>query len=126
MVLGNVTKNKYFDKSFLSNTFRSIIVIAELFSQSGTKILSYQFDYGNKIWSEYKLITTTNVDAKSKTFLLYVHGRLYLLTPDAQTYIFDVQNEQWKMSITSLIDPKTHRISKQLSTIRLSNFDILG
>ena len=66
------------------------------------------------------------MDAKSKTFLLYVHGRLYLLTPDAQTYIFDVKNEQWKMSITSLIDPKTHRISKQLSTIRLSNLDILG
>ena len=98
----------------------------ELFSQSGTKILSYLFDYGNKIWSEYKLITTTNVDAKSKTFLLYVHGILYLLTPDSQTYVFDVQREQWKMSITSLIDPKTHRISKQLSTIRLSNLDILG
>ena len=110
----------------MPNSFRSIIVIVELFSQFGTKILSYQFDYSNKIWSEYKLITTTNVDAKSKTFLLYVHGRLYLLTPDAQTYIFDVQNEQWKMSITSLIDPKTHRVSKQLSTIRLSNLDILG
>ena len=101
-------------------------MIAELLSQSGKKILSYQFNYDNKIWSEYKLITTTNVDAKSKTFLLYVHGILYLLTPDLQTYVFDVQREQWKMSITSLIDPKTHKISKQLSTIRLSNLDILG
>ena len=101
-------------------------MIAELLSQSGKKILSYQFDYDNKIWSEYKLITTTNADAKSKTFLMYVHGILYLMTPDAQTYTFDVQSEQWKMSITSLIDPKTHRISKQLSTVRLSNIDILG
>ena len=108
----------------LPNTFRSIIVIAELSNQFGTKILSYLFDYGNKIWSEYQLITTTN--AKSETFLLYIHGILYLLTPDAQTYTFDVQREQWKMSITSLIDPKTHKISKQLSTIRLSNLDILG
>ena len=66
------------------------------------------------------------MDAKSKTFLLYVYGILYLMTPDAKTYTFDVQREQWKMSITSLIDPKTHRISKQLSTIRLSNLDILG
>ena len=48
------------------------------------------------------------------------------LTPDAQTYTFDIQSEQWKLSNTSLIDPKTHRISKQLSTIRLSNLDILG
>ena len=101
-------------------------MIAELLSQSGTKILSYLFDYDNKIWSEHKLITTTNADAKSKTFLLYVHGILYLMTPDAQTYTFDVQSEQWKMSITSLIDPKTHRISKQLSMVRLSNIDILG
>ena len=110
----------------LPNTFRSIIVIAELSNQFGTKILSYLFDYGNKIWSEYQLITTTTTNAKSETFLLYVHGILYLLTPDAQTYTFDVQSEQWKMSITSLIDPKTHKISKQLSTIRLSNLDILG
>ena len=110
----------------LPNTFRSIIVIAELSNQFGTKILSYLFDYGNKIWSEYQLITTTTTNAKSETFLLYVHGILYLLTPDAQTYTFDVRREQWKMSITSLIDPKTHRISKQLSTIRLSNLDILG
>ena len=95
-----------------------------LFSQSGTKIFSYIFDYDNKIWSKYKLITTTN--AKSKTFLLYIHGILYLLTPDAQTYTFDVQSEQWKLSNTSLIGPKTHRISKQLSTIRLPNVDILG
>ena len=101
-------------------------MIAELLSQSGTKILCYLFDYDNKIWSEHKLITTTNADANSKTFLLYIHGILYLLTPDAQTYTFDVQSEQWKKSITSLIDPKTHRISKQLSTIRLSNLDILG
>ena len=93
-----------------------------LFSQSGTKIFSYIFDYDNKIWSKYKLITTTN--AKSKTFLLYIHG--ILLTPDGQTYTFDVQSEQWKLSNTSLIDPKTHRISKQLSTIRLPNVDILG
>ena len=91
----------------LPNTFRSIIVIAELSNQFGTTVLSYLFDYGNKIWSEYQLITTTN--AKSETFLLYVHGILYLLTPDAQTYTFDVQREQWKMSITSLIDPKTHK-----------------
>ena len=97
-----------------------------LFSQSGTKIFSYIFDYDNKIWSKYQLVTTANVDAKSKTFLLYIHGILYLLTPDAQTYTFDVQSEQWKLSNTSLIDPKTHRISKQLSTIRLSNVDILG
>ena len=110
----------------LPNTFRSIIVIAELSNQFGTKILSYLFDYGNKIWSEYQLITTTTTNAKSETFLLYVHGILYLLTPDSQTYVFDVQCEQWKKSITSLIDPKTHRISKQLSTIRLSNLDILG
>ena len=95
-----------------------------LFSQSGTKIFSYIFDYDNKIWSKYKLITTTN--ANSKTFFLYIHGILYLLTPDAQTYTFDVQSEQWKLSNTSLIDPKTHRISKQLSTIRLSNVDIFG
>lgn len=101
-------------------------MIAELFSQSGTKILSYLFDYDNKIWSEYKLITTTNTDAKTNTFLLYVHGILYLLTPDALTYTFDVQSEQWKMSITSLIDPETLRISNQLSTIRLSNLDIFG
>ena len=66
------------------------------------------------------------MDAKSKTFLLYVYGILYLMTPDAKTYTFDVKNEQWKVSITLLIDPKTHRISKQLSTIRLSNLDILG
>ena len=102
-------------------------MIAELLSQSGKKILSYQFDYGNQIWSEYKLITTIKkADAKSKTFLLYIHGILYLMTPDAQTYTFDVQSEQWKMSITSLIDPKTHRKSKQLSMVRLSNIDILG
>ena len=97
-----------------------------LFSQSGTKIFSYIFDYDNKIWSEYKLVTTTNTDAKNNTFLLYIHGILYLLTPDGQTYTLDVQSEQWKLSNKSLVDPKTHRISKQLSTIRLSNVDILG
>ena len=99
-------------------------MIVVLFSQSDTKIFSYIFDYDNNIWSKYKLITTTNASAKSKTFLLYIHG--ILLTPDGQTYTFDVQSEQWKLSNNSLVDPKTHRISKQLSTIRLSNVDILG
>ena len=72
--------------------------------------LVYLFNYDNKIWSEYKLVTTTNTDAKNNTFLLYIHGILYLLTPDGQTFTFDAQSEQWKLSNNSLVDPKTHRI----------------
>ena len=106
------------------NTFQSWM--AKFRSNIGNYALVYLFNYDNKIWSEYKLVTTTNTDAKNNTFLLYIHGILYLLTPDGQTFTFDAQSEQWKLSNNSLVDPKTHRISKQLSTIRLSNVDILG